>query len=208
MDLKWYWLRLLPKKAFIWKGRPSQPVALTFDDGPHKDTTDEFLSILREYQVTATFFLSGSQIAMYPDLLTRIYLDGHEVGNHSYNHRPLSGLGFKEIVKELTLTQEIVRQHVGYKPKFFRPPYGELNFRVIMAALKCNLTTVLWTVDPRDFSLVKPAEVIEKLRVPQMRGGEIILFHSDSHATLKALPEIIKALRGRGLQTASTLQII
>jgi len=205
MDLTWCWLRLLPKKAFVWRGQPLQRVALTFDDGPHKDTTDEFLRILREYKVKATFFLSGHQIAKYPDLLTRIYLDGHEIGNHSYNHRPLGELGFKEIVKELTLTQEIIKQHVGYKPKLFRPPYGELNFKIIMAALKCNLTTVLWTVDTKDSFLHKPAEVIERLMVPKMRGGEIILFHSDSHATLKALPDIIEALRRRGLQTTGVL---
>ena len=205
MDMKWCWLRFLPKKAFVWRGCASQRVALTFDDGPHKDTTDEFLHILREYGVRATFFLSGSQIALYPDLLTKIYSDGHEVGNHSYNHRPLSELGFREIVKELTLTQEIVKQYVGYQPKLFRPPYGDLNFRILMAALKCNLTTVLWTVDPKDFSLDKPAEVIEKLNVSRMRGGEIILFHSDSHATLKALPDIITAFRLRGLQTADVM---
>jgi peptidoglycan/xylan/chitin deacetylase (PgdA/CDA1 family) len=114
-------------------------------------------------------------------------------------------LGFEEIVRELTLTQEIVKQHMGYQPKLFRPPYGAVNFRVIAAALKCNLTTVLWTVDPKDFSLDKPAEVIDKLKVPQMRGGEIILLHSYSHATLKALPDIIKALRRRGLQTTGVL---
>jgi peptidoglycan/xylan/chitin deacetylase (PgdA/CDA1 family) len=205
MDLKWFWFRLLPRKAFVWRGWPSQRVTLTFDDGPHKDTTDELLRILRGNKVRATFFLSGYQIAMYPDLLTKIYLDGHEVGNHSYNHRPLNELGFEEIVRELTLTQEIVKQHVGYQPKLFRPPYGAVNFRVIAAALKCNLTTVLWTVDPKDFSLDKPAEVIDKLKVPQMRGGEIILLHSYSHATLKALPDIIKALRRRGLQTTGVL---
>jgi peptidoglycan/xylan/chitin deacetylase (PgdA/CDA1 family) len=201
MDMKWLYLRLLPRKAFVWRGCPSQRVSLTFDDGPHKDTTSELLHILRENKVKATFFLSGFRMARYPDLLTDIYLDGHEVGTHSYNHRPLSELGFKEIVRELALTQELVRKYVGYQPKLFRPPYGVLNFKIIAAAIACNLTTVLWTVDPKDFSSDNPADVIENLKLPQLRGGEIILFHSYSQAMLKALPEIIKTIRQQGLQT-------
>ena len=209
MNLEWLWLRSLPKRVFIWRGKPSsRRIALTFDDGPHEDITDELLHILREYKVRATFFLSGYQIVRYLDLVTKIHLDGHEIGTHSYNHRPLSNMEFKEIVKELTLSQEILKQQVGYKPKLFRPPYGDLNFKVILAALNCKLTTVLWTVDPKDYSLQKPSQVIQNLRETQFRGGEIVLFHNDCYATLKALPDIIQDFSTQGFQMTNISGVI
>ena len=209
MNFKWLWLRSLPKRAFVWRGRPSSPrIALSLDDGPYRDTTDELLHILKKAKVKVTFFLSGSQILEQPDLLSKIYLEGHEIGNHSYTHRPLSELGLKEIINELALTQDIIRKHVGCYPKLFRAPYGDLNFKVIIAALICKLTTVHWTVDPRDYSLSKPSEVIEKLRETQFRGGEIVLFHTDSYATLKALPEIIQDICAQGVQVTNVSEVI
>ena len=83
MDLKWLWLRLVPKRVFVWRVLSSQEVSLTFDDGSHKDSTEQFLRILRESNVSSTFFLSVTQIEKYPDLLTKIHLEGHEIGNHS-----------------------------------------------------------------------------------------------------------------------------
>ena len=209
MNFKWLWLRFLPKSVFIWKGRPSsRRIALTLDDGPYKDTTEDLLNILRKTKVAATFFLSGSQIAQNPDLLLRIHGEGHEIGNHSYTHRPLSELSLKEIVNELALTQDIIRKNVGCYPKLFRPPYGDLSLKVILAALKCKLTTVLWTVDPRDYSLDTPSDVIENLRGTEFRGGEIVLFHTHSYATLSALPDIIKDFRNQGIEMTSVSHVI
>ena len=209
MNLKWFWLRSLPKSAFVWRGRPSSPrIALTFDDGPYTDTTDELLNILKETKVVATFFLSGSQIAERPDLLLKIHFNGHEIGNHAYTHRPSSELGLKELIDELTLTQETIRKHIGSYPKLFRPPYGDLNLKVLLAARRCMLTTVHWTIDPRDYSLNEPSDVIEKLRETQFKGGEIVLFHTDSYATLKALPDIIQGLCAQGIQMTNVSEII
>jgi peptidoglycan/xylan/chitin deacetylase (PgdA/CDA1 family) len=209
MDLQWLWLRSLPKSAFVWKGKPfSRRVALTFDDGPHNYNTADYLHILKKNGISATFFLSGSLIAAHPDLLLKIHMEGHEIGNHSYNHRSLVGLEFAEIVEELNLTQEIIKKHTGHKAKLFRPPYGAINLKVIRAAGKCKMTTVLWTVDPKDYSLAEPAQVIEKLRAFRIRGGEIILHHTDSEATLNALPGIINDLRDRGIEMTSVSNVI
>ena len=85
-----------------------------------------------------TFFLSGSQIEKRPDLLLKIHLDGHEIGNHSYSCRPLGELRLKEIVDELALTQDIIKNHVGCYPKPFRPPYGDLNLKVLLVSRVTN----------------------------------------------------------------------
>lgn len=199
MELKWLWLRLLPRKVFVWRGHSSQCVSLTFDDGPDEETTERLLQILREANAAATFFLSGAEMEKFPQLPPKIHLEGHEIGNHSYNHIRLSELSFKEIVRELRLTQEIVNKYVGYRPRLFRPPYGEVNLKIIIAALACKLTTVLWSVDPKDYALDRPKDILEKLMITRMKGNEIILLHTHSRATLKALPEIIRALQDRGL---------
>jgi len=79
---------------------------------------------------------------------------------------------------------------------------------VILAALKYKVTTALWTVDPRDYSSKKSSEVIEKLKETQFGGGEIVLFHTHSYATTKALPDIIQDLYAQGIQITNVSEAI
>ena len=92
-----------------------------------------------------------------------------------------------------------MNKYLGHKPGLFRPPHGEVNLEIIVAALACSLTTVLWSVDPKDYALNEPEDILEKLMIWQMSGREIILLYTYSSATLGALPEILEALRQRGL---------
>ena len=129
----------------------AQPlVAMTFDDGPHQSLTPHLLDMLRARNIRATFYLIGRRVAMYPELTRRIAAAGHEIGNHTWSHSRLTGLGNTSLLRELDRTSVAINAAVGRPPITMRPPYGLLSprqRRLIYAERR--FPTVLWSVDPR-----------------------------------------------------------
>lgn len=101
-------------------------IAYTFDDGPtEKDkVTERVLATLKERNIKATFFMIGGNVAAHPDLARAVVEDGHEVGNHSLTHPFLNRLSNERVTYELEKTQDFIAIAVGYKPIWFRPPFG------------------------------------------------------------------------------------
>ena len=109
----------------IDKDRPM--IALTFDDGPHPIVTPRILDLLKQYQARATFFVLGNRVDSYADVLQREYTEGHEIGNHSYNHPSLSKLRPEEIAYQVQETDERIAHLIPTSPVLLRPPYGSVN---------------------------------------------------------------------------------
>jgi len=172
-------------------------VLLTFDDGPHPYYTRKLLDILKEHHVHATFFLVGKQIEKYPDLAQAIARDGHEFGNHTYNHYNLTTLSTSEIIKELEQTRHALGKSTGKNTRWFRPPGGNYNDRVIHTARSCGHTMVLWDVMPRDHLHVEPDTLLHHV-LQNTSDGDIILLHSGIDSTIACLPRLIEALQSRG----------
>ena len=117
-------------------------VSLTFDDGPDSATTPLVLNLLKSYQVSATFFVTGKNAADHPDLIARILDQGHTIGNHTYSHDPLimlkSGQRLKE---EIIKTQAVLAAH-GIRPLVFRPPAGITNPKLGPVLAELGLSAV------------------------------------------------------------------
>lgn len=122
-------------------------IALTFDDGPRRDTTQRLLDGLRERGASATFFLIGRQIPGNEDLVLRMKAEGHQVGNHTWNHVTLSG-SLTADLEELRRTDALLQELLGSGTYWVRPPYGLIS-EAERAALEVPL--VHWTVDPEDW---------------------------------------------------------
>ena len=103
---------------------------LTFDDGPHPNTTPHILDILKKRNLKATFFVLGLQAKKYPEIIKRIHDEGHIVGNHTYGHKDLTKLKPAQIKTEIENTNNLIEKITGEKPKFIRPPYGAVNHKV------------------------------------------------------------------------------
>ncbi|MES2459228.1 MAG: polysaccharide deacetylase family protein [Armatimonadota bacterium] len=190
-------------------GDPHLPyIALTFDDGPHGPRTAQLLDLLRRLVVPATFFLVGKQIALYPRLVQRMVLEGHEVGNHTYHHYRLPQIPLEEVAGELNATRDLVSSIIGARIRLFRPPGGEYNPEVQHIAEKNGYATILWTDDPADFVAGRTSAQIEGFVKRDMTPGGIILLHDGIPATMKALPDIVVSLRARGFIFVTVSELI
>jgi peptidoglycan/xylan/chitin deacetylase (PgdA/CDA1 family) len=169
-------------------------VSLSFDDGPSSKTTSSILKILDQYNVKGTFFLTGTNASSFPDLVNQIAQGGHEIANHSMSHKNLVRISSERQKREVEDASLIIERITGKKPKWFRPPYGNMNQSLEKILTQKKLKPVLWSVDPQDWKDL-PVNTIVKSVINNLHNGAIILLH-DCHAnTVKALPEIIKQIK-------------
>lgn len=168
-------------------------IALTFDDGPNTKYTPRVLSTLRQEGVQATFFLVGSRVAGREALVRQMVADGHEVGNHSWSHRKLTQLKPAQIRGEFERTQQIIVRAGAPVPTLFRPPYGAINSAVIA---NIPVTLALWNIDPEDWRLTEPKQLVAHI-VGHAQNGRVILLHDTDPVTADALAQTIRALKAR-----------
>ena len=168
-------------------------VALTFDDGPWPDSTQQVLAILGRMGVRATFFDVGYLARDHPDLVRRELDAGMVVGNHSWDHPitpPFRDLPHPRITSEIRRTNTEL-DSIGVKPQLFRPPGGSYSPWVLKEAARQGVRVVLWSVDPRDWKPGTKARRIVHSVLSHVRPGSIILLHDgggDRSATVTALP--------------------
>jgi peptidoglycan/xylan/chitin deacetylase (PgdA/CDA1 family) len=177
-------------------------IALTFDDGPDPVITPKVLGELRTHGVKATFFVLGERVRLHPEILREMVAEGHEIGNHTYSHPHLLRLSNEEIEDEITRTQSLIQQVIGYEPSLFRPPYGAFRPETRAVFEKHHLNVILWSVDPKDWSIREEGAMDEDL-VSHVRNGSIILCHDIHHAIVDALPRILDTLLAGGYQFAT-----
>ncbi|KAK3820074.1 MAG: family 4 carbohydrate esterase [Benniella sp.] len=129
-------------------GRPNT-WGLTFDDGPSTDTP-VLLDYLKKTKVAATFFLIGSNVISYPDIVKREVAEGHHLASHTWSHHALTTLTNEQIVAEMKWTEKAVLDATGLRLKYMRPPYGDINNRVRFVLKKLGYIPVDWTGDEFD----------------------------------------------------------
>jgi peptidoglycan/xylan/chitin deacetylase (PgdA/CDA1 family) len=187
----------------LYGGNPYLPeIALTFDDGPNPLYTFQILAILRKYDVNATFFVIGSHAAAYPALVQQESQQGILIGNHTWTHPHLIYLSPAAVRHELQSTSNEIQADTGVLPSVFRPPYGEFNSSVRSIAASLGLSTVVWNVDPKDWSRPGTNAIIQNV-LKSVHNGSIILLHDgggNRSETVAALPTIITRLAQRGFQ--------
>ncbi|KAJ3307436.1 chitin deacetylase [Kappamyces sp. JEL0829] len=124
---------------------------LTYDDGPSTSTPD-ILKLLESKRARATFFVIGSYVVQHPDILLQTFQAGHQIGIHTWSHRALTSQTTETVVAELEWTARAIEQVIGVRPKYFRPPFGDIDDRVRGIAAAMGLTPVIWNVDTFDWA--------------------------------------------------------
>jgi peptidoglycan/xylan/chitin deacetylase (PgdA/CDA1 family) len=189
-------------------GPSEREVAVGFDDGPAADT-QAFVTMLERSKAKATFFMIGRQVSSaYRATLLRELADGDALGDHTWSHPDLTHSS--EVRQQLQQTLGVIRSVSGYTPCVFRPPYGDYNESVLGIARSLGLATVLWDVDPSDYT--QPGTMtIEQRVLAQVQPGSIIISHDGGGSraqTLAAYPAIISSLRARGYRIVTIPEML
>ncbi|MCL2191228.1 MAG: polysaccharide deacetylase family protein [Treponema sp.] len=191
---------------------PAGFVALTFDDGPF-DHSDRLLRILAEHEVRATFFVIGRHVQARPDQARRIFDAGHDLANHSWSHASLGNPspGPDAIRRELGDTSRAIRGITGEDPVFFRAPNLNYGSDLAQVAREMGMAIIGSDAIGRDWEDISPARIVGNV-LDAARDGSIVLLHEqfggDNLRTEKAVPEIIRGLRARGLEVVSLSELV
>ncbi|MGO4890158.1 polysaccharide deacetylase family sporulation protein PdaB [Anaerobacillus sp. MEB173] len=186
-------------------------VALTFNISWGDTKAIPILDILKERGINnATFFVSAAWAERHPDIIKRISEDGHELGNHGYQHKNYPQLEDKNIRRDIQLAHDTLNKVSGKSPSLLRPPNGNFDKRVLSIAKSQGYTVVHWSIDSNDWTNPGVDAIVNNVMNNVKGGGDIILFHaSDSvKQTHKALPIVIDQLKNHGYSFSSVSDLI
>ena len=198
----------------IYKAKEGKKIAyLTFDDGPSRDVTPLILDILKEENIHATFFVLGTKVEQNPDVLRRIYDEGHYIGNHGYSHVYSQIYVSKDtVLGEYNGCEEIIRKALGiqdYSTHLFRfpggssgGPYDAVKKESVTLFTENNIGILDWNCLTKDSEGNFPKEeLIQNFK--ETSAGKynlVILMHDASGKILvpEVLKEIIAYLKNEG----------
>ncbi|HXZ32777.1 MAG TPA: glycosyltransferase [Terriglobales bacterium] len=213
-----------PYRVARYGYNPNQ-VAITFDDGPDPEWTPKILDVLRREQVPATFFLIGLPAESFSGVTSRIYREGHEIGNHTFTHPDISNISRRFTEVEINLTELLFASRLGVHTILFRPPYSidqepdtTDQIRPLKIAQDMGYIIVGDKIDPNDWREPPAAEIADRVitHLPPCGSdtrfcGSIILLHDgggNRSQTVAALPRIIEGIRAKGLQIVPLYQLL
>jgi peptidoglycan-N-acetylglucosamine deacetylase len=186
-------------------------IALTFDDGPWPETTEQILATLKQEHVKATFYMIGQPLKSFPEIGKKVLADGHVIANHTLHHwyKKMSPLVAQ---REIEDTAKIIKEVLNVETEYFRPPGGVLTNGLVAYAHQHNQSVNMWSVDSGDSHPKRPStEAMIKTVVSGATSGGIVLMHDGggSHAnTAKAVPIIIAKLRAQGYKFVTVPELL
>lgn len=208
---------LEPFGSVIRARRPTNLVALTFDDGPDSEVTPRLLDLLRQHDAQATFFVLTDHASRHPELIRRMVSEGHEVALHSDCHDRLTKLGRSTVFNKLADARNQLEKIAGVPVKRFRPPFGSQSLLTISVANRLNLQIVVWGPLAEDWVEQTPAEAAGKV-LRTVKGGDIALLHDGlevpagehvpSLDRVEMVRLIIDGLRAKDLQPTSVARLV
>ena len=200
----------------ISRGRPRAPaIAITFDDGPAEPYTSQILDVLQQFGAHATFFVLGARAQGAPEVLQRAAREGHEIGNHTWDHAALPLRTPAAIRGTIRRTSDLVEQIIGVRPRVFRAPFGWRNPWLDGAARREGCEPIAWTAGVYDTD--RPGvEVIVSHAIEGFVDGSILLLHDgrsfdpdpDASQVVDALPHILHEARRRGFRLLTVSQLL
>ena len=184
-------------------------VALSFDAAWGNEDTQKILEILAKHNIHVTFFATGGWVESYPDDVKAILDAGHDLGNHSENHKNMSQLSNDEKEQEIMKVHDKVKNLTGYEMFLFRPPYGDYDNDVIKTATKCGYYPIQWDVDSLDWKDYGVDSIISTVCTNKHLGtGSIILCHNGAKYTADALDTLITNIKGQGYEIVPVSELI
>jgi peptidoglycan-N-acetylglucosamine deacetylase len=217
----------LGQQRLIWSVSTAEPLAaLTFDDGPDPELTPRILEVLAEHGVRATFNLMGWNALRHPDLARAVVAAGHDLGNHTWTHQDLAFQSALQAGRQLERGRAAIEQATGVRPRFFRPPRGNLTGSAIASAAELGYDVLLWSVTRGSAGVGTPASVADHLAGTVAPGDVVALHDGIGRGTfdprgrgahelrarrlveVRALPAALERLLGRGLRLVTVSALL
>ena len=181
-------------------------IALTFDDGPHREGTPAVLQALARVGAKATFFLVGEQVERLPALAAEIAAAGHIVGIHGYRHTLLLRRSPASLRDDFARAEDVIGSAVGAAPTLYRPPYGVFSLPALRLVRRLGWSPWLWSRWGRDWDRTATPESIAVRATRDLSGGDVVLLHDADHyssadswrRTVSALPSVLEAAAATG----------
>lgn len=184
-------------------------VALSFDAAWGNEDTQQILDILAKHDIHVTFFMTGGWVESYPEDVKKIAAAGHDLGNHSENHKNMSQLSKEECKQEIMKVHEKVKELTGIEMNLFRPPYGDYDNKVVQSVMKCGYYPVQWSVDSLDWKNYGVDSIITTVTEHKnLAPGAIILCHNGAKYTAQALDTMITNLKDQGYEIVPISELI
>ncbi|EGP5595451.1 polysaccharide deacetylase family protein [Enterococcus faecium] len=182
----------------------NKSVAISFDDGPSQSTTPQLLEILKSKGVHATFFVLGKNTEKYPQIVKQASEEGHEIGNHTYDHENLFYLPVESANDAIKKADNEIKKATGKQAKFIRPPYGSITSE---NALAINRPFIQWSVDSEDWKTRNSDLILKKVQ-DTVYDGSIILFHDIYPETINVIPRVIDYLKDEGYKFETVSELL
>ena len=183
---------------------PDKPmVALTFDDGPYAPVGNRIMDCLAQYGGKATFFMVGERVGSYKTEVRRMVAEGHEVANHTMNHKYLQKLGAAQIQAQVNQGNDAIQAACGVRPTLLRLPGGNHNATVMANA---GMPMIQWNIDTLDWKTRNADKTVAAV-LNHVKDGDIILMHELYGATGDAVLRIVPELHKRGFQMVTVSQM-
>ena len=206
------------RKGTIYRVNSSDKlVALTFDDGPSPVWTPKILDELKTAGIKATFFMLGDHVEKYPDVARRVVNEGHEIGNHTYDHHVLIYYTMQELEDELEHADRIIKEVTGVTARYFRPPKAWLTREEKIKIRDMGYKVILWSLNSKDWVTFHDKQITSYI-LRHIQPGDIILFHDSGGAfgteggdraqTVKAISRLVKKLKERGYKFVTITQLL
>ncbi|MDD6311196.1 MAG: polysaccharide deacetylase family protein [Firmicutes bacterium] len=207
VDIPYFYMDYTIREAVIDRYiDPNKPmVAITYDDGPGDKSEKRILKCLEKNGSVATFFYVGYRVDDFAYNGKKAVEIGCEIGNHSWDHPPLTTCNKKQIRKQIGKTNDAIKEYIGVEPTLLRPPYGDFSDRVEKVA---DMPAILWTIDTLDWKTRNPKKIFKSVKNTKHLDGKIILMHSIYDETADATEKIVPWLKKQGIQTVTVSELI
>ena len=205
---------------------PTKMVALTFDDGPTRQFTSKVLNILADHNVPACFFLIGELVRRHPDLVRRMLEEGHEVGNHTFDHYSAGTQSPDDVRRTVERGANAIASISGERPRWFRPVRGHVTGALMQAVADAGHDMALWSVSRGDAAADDDVQAVRENYITTIHDGAIVIFHdgigrsafeltgtddqlvTQRTAEIAALPQVIDRYLADGYELVTLSQLI
>ena len=196
------------KKVPIYAvSRADNHISITFDCAWGNSNTDLLLSLLKDANATATFFVTGEFCDKYPEDVKKMYQAGHEIGNHSDLHPHVEGININDLIEDTRECSRKIKMITGEEPKIYRAPYGEYDDNTVSTIEGMGMKMIQWSVDSIDWQEPDADTIIERV-ISKTESGSILLFHNDLENTSQALPDVLTKLKQKGFSFVKVSDLV